>query len=481
MQRTEYDWNFKVESTTACKGLVNGCLWPRGKMLGGSSGINLMLYVRGFDRDFNRWNSEVKGGWGYEEVLPFFKKSESNQWNPFVEYSDGRYHSELGPLKVGFFGGPNDFAQIFYEAGMEQGIPYIKDINADKHHGFVTLQGTVYNGRRQSTAKAFLIPAKNRTNLHIIKHAFVTKILIDGDNRSYGVQFLLNGHTFEARANKEVILSAGSIMSPVLLMQSGVGPKKQLQKHMINCKANLPGVGSNLQDHVSVILFFEFQSTAPISPTSDLDNVYNFAVHSNGSWTSAGISQLVSFFNTTDYPSYPDIQTYYSWHTQNSPSLPKFIQMRRFKEEIAGILLEKTKDRNIAVVIVTLVQPKSRGEIRINGSSTNSEPIIEPNYFSDPDDMKTMIRALKQQISFVDTDSYRKNFVKLIRLPLVECDRFNYQSDKYFECYIKYLASTLFHPVGTCKMGTKPDPSAVVDSELKVHCVKGLRTIDASM
>lgn len=479
MQRTEYDWNFRAESTTACKGLLGGCLWPRGKMLGGSSGINLMLYVRGLDRDFNRWHSDGRNsGWSYEDVLPFFKKSESNQWDPFVEYSNGKYHSKSGPMKVSFFGGASDLAKIFYEAGMERGIPFINDINADEHYGFVNVQGTVYDGRRQSTAKAFLIPAKNRTNLHIIKHAFVKKILIDESNRAYGVQFVLNGSTFEACARKEVILSAGTVMSPVLLMQSGVGPKKHLEENKIICKVDQPAVGLNLLDHVYTLLFFEFNPTLVSSPTPDLDNVFNFAIHNNGNWATAGISQLVAFLNATQqFPIYPDIMALYSWHTQNAPSLPKYLQLRQFKTEIAETLLNTTKDHNIAMVLVGLIQPKSSGTIRLNGSL----PLIEPNYFSHPDDMETMIGAIRQQISFVDTDSYRKNGVKLLRFPLDECDKFNYLSDEYVECYVKYFSSTLYHPGGTCKMGPKSDRSAVVDSELKVHQVKGLRTIDASM
>lgn len=441
--------------------------------------MNLMLYVRGFDRDYNRWHSDGNNGWNFEDVLPFFKKSESNQWDPFVEYDNGRYHSGSGPMKVSFYGGTSEFAKIFYQAGMERGIPFIKDINADEHHGFLNLQGTVFNGRRQSTAKAFLIPAKNRTNLHIIKHAFVKKILINETNRAYGILFDINGTTYTATARKEVILSAGAVMSPVLLMQSGVGPKEHLQENNIPCKADLP-VGLNLLDHVYTLIFFEFNPT-PTSPTMQLDNIYNFAIHNEGPLTSAGIAQLGLFINTTQPTSYPDVQTIYFWHTQNSPTLLSYIKIRQFKNEIASTLLEKTKNHDIGVILVTLLQPKSSGQIRLNGTSPYSKPNIDPNYFSNSDDTKTMIRALRQQLSFVDTASFQKNGGKFIRFPLDECDKFNYQSDDYFECYIKYFSATEYHPVGTCKMGPKSDSSAVVDSELKVHNVDGLRTIDASM
>lgn len=458
---------------------MDDCFWPRGKMLGGTSSMNLMLYVRGFDRDYNRWASAGNTGWSYEDVLPFFKKSESNQWDPFVRYSNGRYHSKSGPLKVSFYGETSDFAKIFYEAGSERGIPFIEDINADKHHGFVNLQGTVFGGRRQSSAKAFLIPAMNRTNLHIIKHAFVRKILISKTNQAYGVQFDINSKTYTAYANKEVILSAGAVMSPVLLMQSGIGPRKHLEENNIPCKVDLP-VGFNLMDHIYTLVLFEFNPT-PTMPTKDLDSIYNFAIHNKGSLTSPGTAQLSSFINTTDSSSYPDTQMLHFFHTQNSSTLTNYIKVRKFKKVIADTLLEKTQNHNIGAIVVSLLQPKSRGNIRLNGKSPYNKPIIEPNYFSHYDDMRTMIRAVRQQISYVNTTSFRNNGGAFLRFPLDECDKFDYLSDDYLECYINYFATTEYHPVGTCKMGPKSDPSSVVDPELKVHNVKGLRTVDASM
>lgn len=452
-------------------------------MLGGSSGMNLMLYVRGLDRDYNQWHAAGNDGWSYEDVLPFFKKSESNQWMPFVEYKGGKYHGNSGPLKVGFYGDATDFAEIFYEAAKERGLPFINDINADEHIGFLYLQGTVFRGRRQSTAKAFLIPAKNRTNLHIVQRAFVEKILINRRNRAHGVRFKLNGKSYKAIARKEVVLSAGAVMSPVLLMQSGVGPLQHLQKMNISCKADLP-VGSNLMDHLYTLLFFEFNPT-PTSPTVNLDAIFNLAVHNDGILTTVGVAQLSMFLNTTtDKPqrsTYPDIQTLHFFYTQNSPNLINYIKLRRFNKEISDTLLNKTKTSNIGAILVTLLQPKSTGTIRLNETSAYGKPIIEPNYFHHPDDMATMIRGLRQQFSFADTESYRRNGGKLIRFPLDECDEFKYLSDEYLTCYIQYFAATEYHPCGTCKMGRKSDPSSVVDSHLRVHEVKGLRTIDASM
>lgn len=448
-------------------------------MLGGSSSMNLMLYVRGLDRDFNGWAAAGNKGWSYNEVLPFFKKSEANQFKPFVDYKDGKYHSDSGPLKVSLYGGISPFAKIFYEAGMERGIPFIDDINADKHFGFTNLQGTVFQSRRQSTAKAFLIPAMHRKNLHIIKNGFATKILIDSHNRAYGVKIDINGEIYRAYARKEVISSAGSIMSPVVLMHSGIGTKKQLKIHHIPCKENLR-VGHNLWDHIYTMLFFEFDPI-PSSPTVQLDNIFRFAIHNDGPLATAGISQLAGFINTTKPHSYPDIQLFYFFYQQNGPNLPAYIKTRQFKPEIADTLLKITRTRNIGAVLINLIQPQSSGQIRLNGSSPYNKPIIEPKYFSHREDVKTIIRALNDQVSYVNTHSYRKNGGRVIRFALKDCDEFEYMSDKYWECYNSYFGATFYHPVGTCKMGPKSDPTAVVDSELKVHNIKGLRVVDASM
>lgn len=484
IQRTAFDWQFPVKSETACIGLRNNCIWPRGKMLGGSSGLNLMLYVRGCDRDFDEWAARGNKGWCFDDVLPFFKKSEANKNPSLVKYKNGMYHSDDGCMNVSAFGEISPFANVFYEAGMERGHPFIDDINADKHCGFVNLQGTVFDGRRQSTAKAFLIPSMNRINFDIIKNAFVTKILINDRNRAYGVQFDLNGKSYEAYANIEVILSAGAVMSPVILMQSGIGPKRHLFENKIPCKIDLAGVGNNLYDHIYSMLFFEFDPT-PTPSTIQLDNIYNLAVHNTGPLTSAGISQLALFANTEQCTAnkfcYPNIEILYFWFTQNAPNLQAYVNLRQFKSEIANTLLEKTKTRNIGALLISVLLPKSSGQIRLNGTSPYNKPIIDPKYFSHRDDMNTMIDALKDQASYVNTKSYRNNGGKLIRFPLEECDKFKYMSDKYLECYVKIFAATEYHPVGTCKMGPKTDGAAVVNSELKVHKVDRLRVIDASM
>lgn len=481
LQRTEKDWQFTCKSNKACKALLGkqNCFWPRGKMLGGSSSMNLMLYVRGNRRDYDRWAASGNYGWSYKDVLPYFKKSEANQWNPFVDDDGGKYHSRIGPLKVDFFGGTSPFAKIFYEAGMERGMQFVDDINGADHLGYVNLQGTAYRGRRFSTAKAFLNPAMNRTNLDIIKNAFCTKVILDKCNRAKGIEFDLNGKTVKAYAKKEVIVSAGSVMSPHILMHSGIGPRNHLKELGIPCKLDLM-VGHNLYDHLYTLLMFTFDPT-PTPATIQLDNLYNYLIHNTGPLSTPGISQLACFTDTTKRSIYPDIEMLYFWWTQNAPSLQSYIKLRQFKPEIVNVLLEKTEQFNIGAILISVLQPKSCGYIRLNGTLPHNKPFIDPNYFSHPDDMKTMIRAVKEQASYINTTSYANNGGQLLKFPLEECDQFDDDSDEYWECYITYFASTEYHPVGTCKMGPKRDPCSVVDPELRVHNVNGLRVIDASM
>lgn len=459
--------------------MVNGCDMPRGKMLGGSSSLNWMWYVRGNQGNYDYWASLGNLEWNSRNVWEHFKKSENNTHSPFVEADRGKYHSDNGPLKVSFCGITPPSETIFKEALRELGYPPIKDVNADEHYGYCDLQGTIYGGRRQSTAKAFLIPAKDRDNLEVVENAFVEKVLIDDRNRAIGVQYTYNGtSTRRVYARKEVILSAGSIMSPVLMMLSGIGPARQLLQYNIPVKAILP-VGENLWDHISVVLFYSFNPT-PTSPTAALDSIYDFAIHSNGSFTA--ITQLTAFINLQkNRHDPPEIQLVFVSFSSNSSDFVAFLQSMNYKPEIISYLAGVNQVKDVAGEIVILIQPKSRGFICLNGPTAYDKPFIKPNYFDDPDDLNRLTKAMEQQVAFEDTHAYRKNGGKFIRIPLPECDRFPFKSTAYNKCYIKYFSATAYHQVGTCKMGARYDSEAVVDSHLRVYKVRNLRVIDASM
>lgn len=411
--------------------------------------------------------------------MPYFKISEGNQHQPFVDYESGKYHNASGPMKVNFYGngddGMNKYRKILLDAAAQSGIPIIKDINANQVLGYLKkMQGTHFNGRRESSAKAFLVPAKNRPNLHVIKHAFVEKILINPKNEAYGVEFEYNEqHKMRAIAGKEIILSAGAFMSPVLLQLSGIGPKEVLKEFNIPVKSDLP-VGKNLIDHHGLYVWFKFNPTEDPS-MQQLDNIYNLAIHNTGPLTSRCTSTVNGFVNTVDGKGLPDFQVYSYYHKRNSSTYDAYTK------GISQALTRENQNHDLLSVVLSEMHPKSKGYVKLRSSSPHDKPIINPRFYTEKYDVEATVRALKQQISFVETPSYRKHGGQFIHIPIKECDQFEFRSDDYFRCYIKYLGCGNNHPVGTSKMGSDSDPEAVVDSRLRVRNIKKLRQIDAGV
>lgn len=474
---TKYDWQFNAPNTMACKSIVGGCYIPRGKMLGGTSSINNMLYVRGNRRDFDQWETDYGvPGWNYDTVLKYFKRFEGNQNRAFVQYENGRFHNASGPVKIDYFGDLLPQQNVVLNAAAEQGFPIIDDINADKMIGFVRLQGNYIQGRRWSTAKSHLIPAKNRPNLHVIKHAFVTKILINNQREAFGVQFNYKGKTMKAFSRKEVILSAGALMSPVILMHSGIGPRNQLEKFNISLKCDL-SVGENLLDHIATYIFFKLNPTKT-EHSNSLDSVYNFAIHNSGPLVTS--SQLAAFINVTN-SMYPDVEMTYDPYERNSTNFRKYLKNFRYKKIFRKPLAEVNIHNDVAVIKVRLLQPKSRGKVTLNGKSPFDKPLIEPNYFIYGDDLDVMLNGVKLQLSLLETKALQKIGAKFIWIPIDECDRFPRLSDDYLKCFIRYSTFTDHHFCGTSKMGPDSDRTAVLDPLLRVRNIFRLRQIDAGM
>lgn len=452
-------------------------------MLGGSHGINAMLYIRGTDVDYDSWEKLGNPTWNYENALRYFKKSEGNK-TP-LKLRDTKHHSDGGPLIIDEFMKPDEhdsYAKIFMDAMNETGHEYLTDLNGGKWLGYGHTQATIHNGRRQTTAKNFLIPASKRPNLHIIKYAHVTKILFE-DGAAVGVEFIYkNEHKMLATASKEVILSAGSVSSPPILMLSGIGPKEHLQKLNIPIVADLP-VGRNLQDHITTHLFFEFNRESPeqFTPSDLLDYLHEYAVHQKGILAHIGVSSLQSFINTQNDSKYPDIQMVFIAFKKKAHDLPQYLQVLGMKQSFASFLLEKNKQSEIGVIYVILSQPKSFGKIELRDKNPFTKPRITPNYFHHADDMETMLRGVKHNINFTQTNSFKSNGGEFIQIPIDECDKFPFKSDEYLRCYIQYFSFTLYHPTSTSRMGPNEDTNSVVDSRLKVKGVKGLRQVDAGI
>lgn len=483
LQNSEHDWQFRSEpSDTACRSIRNGCFWPRGKMLGGTHGMNGNVYMRGNQRDYDEWQSKLGAKWAWPNVLESFKKSEFNFNESFVDYRNGRWHSGVGQLHVEHYHQPEPIRQVFIDAAKEIGYDFIADHNADIGLGYANAQGTLKNGERHSTAKAFLVPAKHRENLHIIKHAHVTKINIDAMKRVTGFEFTYkNQWKMVARAQKEHILSTGAVSTPQLLMLSGIGSRKHLEQLGIPVIQDL-AVGKNLQDHLIVPIVFQFHhSTArPENPLDQLDNLYNFAIHRTGPMAGIGTINLVGMINTVNHSGYPDIELQHFNQRRQSKSFKTLLYAMDYEENVIKPLLQANEDGETNMVYVELLRPKSTGEILLRSTNPYDAPRIIPNYLHEKDDVETLLRGIRFQTDFVKTKTFEEHEGILIRIPFDDCDGHKYMSDEYWTCYMSHMATTVYHPVGTAKMGSDDDKMAVLDSDFRVRGIKGLRVIDAS-
>lgn len=450
-------------------------------MLSGSDGMNSMQYVRGSKYNFDSWSAAGNTGWDYESVLKYFKKAENNQSPDYVKYQNGKYHSNSGAIKIDFYGPKKPIEDVYLNALEEIGVPTIDDIYADKAVGAGTSQGSIWNGRRQTAAKSYLIPAKNRKNLHIAYNTEVQKILINEENRVTGVTIKKNQNgVFKIFPRKEVILSAGSFMSPKLLMMSGIGPKDHLTEVDILVKADLP-VGKNLIDHLILRLFVSFApNSTDVPTTSHIDDLYNLLAHNTGPLTTKTLAQqLIGFINSNDRTDYADIMLHFNYFPPNSDFTSSGYTY--YNTHIRDYLNEISKTNDIGYIEVNLVQPKSRGYIQLNKTSVEDKPIIRPNFVTEEEDIQTFIRGIKKMLPILDTQTFTEKEAKLLQIPLEECAQHEFMSDEYWRCYIHQIAYPPSHSVGTSKMGPDFDPESVVDSRLKVRGVTRLRQIDGGM
>lgn len=445
--------------------------------------MNGLLYERGQTADFDHWAKLGNPSWGWSDVLPYFKKTENNTTPPFVDVDAGKYHSTSGEMKVDMFLNSEPMKGIFIEAAQELGYGYVDDVNAEEKLGYTQLQGTIYGGSRQTTAKALLAPVMKRGNLDVIKHAVVTKLEINKSGIVTGVQFLYNGtNELTAKVRKEVVLSAGAVNTPQILMLSGIGPEKHLRKMDIPVVKALP-VGLNLQDHLVTQMFFQFHQTdaEEMSKEELLDSLYMYAIHQMGSLAATGSADLAGYINTVDHKSLADIRLHHVSFRKNSFELQFYLTMIGYDEMIGRSILDANRMGDIMVVYVVLRNPKSRGMIRLRSANPTDKPRIFANYLADRADEDTLLRAVKYQASYVDTKSFKGNEGRLLRLPLADCKSLEYMTDEYWRCYISYMSTTFYDPAGTAKMGPSTDSEAVVDSRLRVNGVHGLRVADASV
>ncbi|XP_044001625.1 glucose dehydrogenase [FAD, quinone]-like [Aphidius gifuensis] len=494
LQLTKLDWKFRTEkSNNYCRGMENGvCNWPRGKVIGGSSVLNAMLYVRGNRRDYDTWEKAGNPGWGYRDVLRYFKKSENINID---ELKGSVYHGHDGPLSVEKFRYHAPLTDYFLSAGREMGYKNT-DINGARQSGFTYSHGTLKNGLRMSAAKAYLRPVSKRKNLHVWNHARVEKIIIDDKSKiAYGVEINCEKKKYIIYAGREIILSAGSIQSPQLLMLSGVGEKEHLDEIGIRVIKNLPGVGKNLQDHVAIgginylidppKVYDELYGFSFVLPKClTIKSIKEFLFNHTGPLYALPTCEAMGFINTkftNYYKDYPDIQILFSSASDSTEGGIYGTQNCGLKSDIYANSYENILYQESFVAVPLLLRPKSRGFIKLRSSNINDYPVIVPNYFSHKKDLDTLIEGAK----FIHKMSQTKIMKSLNARPntnvIPECAEFLFLSDDYWRCLATVYTLTIYHPTGTCKMGKVNDQMAVVDARLRVHGVQGVRVIDASI
>uniref|UniRef100_A0A8D8Q3M0 Glucose dehydrogenase [FAD, quinone] n=1 Tax=Cacopsylla melanoneura TaxID=428564 RepID=A0A8D8Q3M0_9HEMI len=483
MIKSSQDWGYRTQPDSRMFfGLENKTnYWPRGKGLGGSSIINAMLYQRGNDRDYNEWERAGNPGWGFKNILPYFLKSEDFQ---DISRQDPAFHNTGGYLTVSPRLSPDEAVKVIESAAKEMKIATMFDVNRDQYIGFGPFDTTTRYGLRCSTSKAFLEPARLRKNLVIWKNVQVTKVLIDKKLKAYGVEYVdSQGKVCHVNSTREVLLSAGSVGSPQILMLSGIGIQKHLKEKNIPVLKDLP-VGANLQDHVC---FPGVVFSANKDPAMTLQYQKYLQVAAWKGISTIEVAKVVGFINTKNKSQYPNIE----FLTIRIPMNAK--KMNNDKSVIGSIFVFSDKvskhhdylnfNSDLLYMMPILIKPKSRGKILLRDNNYKTKPDIYPNYFSDVngEDLDTMIEAIDFLIAMNDTDSFRKNNLTLERVDYPACSKHNLTSLDYWECSLSQVAGTFWHPTGTCKMGPKDDPTSVVDPTLKVIGITGLRVIDASI
>nr|XP_029734142.1 uncharacterized protein LOC109412234 [Aedes albopictus] len=486
MVRTEVDWQYTTEQASdSSLSTVNGTYWPRGKMLGGTSAINGMMYIRGNRDDYDEWERLGNPGWGWKDVLPYFIKSEDNGNARVASSYGGKYHGVGGYQSVDFYGDTNVFNEILKQATTEAGFKQLLDFNGEEHIGYGRAQRTVEEATRCSTAKAFLNPIQDRKNLHIVKNAFVVSLYYESGTVVRGVNMIIdNQYSLRAIAKKEVILSAGAINTPQLLMLSGVGRREDLTPFGIPVRVELD-VGRNLQDHAFVPVFFGLgKSITDIKEIrrETLINLFDFTLRNRSSYMFDRLSDFMGFVNTKDSNApFPDLQCVNVLIPKQDIDSLEFYTKMGFNENVLSSIRTHIQRQDMITPWITGIDPKSRGRLRIKSANPYDHPSITTGYFSNPEDLIVLREGIRLQQRIFNTDVFQKLQARLLRIDIPECDDLVYDSDEYWDCYIRHMTTTLYHPVGTAKMGPWSDPAAVVDPDLKVYGIEGLRVVDASI
>ncbi|XP_048516361.1 glucose dehydrogenase [FAD, quinone]-like isoform X2 [Athalia rosae] len=512
---TAYNWGYKTEpgfpdengNGGFCLGMEEGrCNWPRGKAVGGSSVINYMMYTRGSKSDYDSWAAQGNPGWSYEDVLPYFRKSENNR----IDGLDDRYHGNSGYLDVDYSPYVSKLRDLFLNSAKEMGYK-VNDYNGERFLGFSVAQANLRGGRRVSASKAFLRPVRSRRNFHVSKYSRVTKIVIDPATRiATGVEFVKNRRKYFVGASKEVLLSAGALNSPQLLMLSGIGPRDHLESLGIPVLQELP-VGYNLQDHVSMsLLTFLVNDSVTIIESrvaTNPVNTFDYLVRGSGPLTIPGGAEGLAFINTkkslrtstkwgrkienslsgsygefaNEYEDdYADIEIVMGLGSLTGDTSGSLKGIMGLSDELVHDVFHGYEGRDGFSLVPILLHPKSRGRVTLKSSDPFHWPVLQANYYQNPDDLETIVRGIKKAIQVAATTPFKKYNTTILPLNIAGCRHIAFNTDPYWACVARHVTTTLGHLVGTCKMAPVED-SGVVDAALKVYGIKNLRVVDASI
>ncbi|WNO53762.1 choline dehydrogenase [Stakelama saccharophila] len=449
MNMPKYDWGYHSEPEPNLGG--RRMHTPRGKVIGGSSSINGMAYVRGNPMDFERWAEQGAAGWDYAHVLPYFKRAESRAEGATDYRGDaGPLHNQYGRLR-------NPLYTAFITAAAEAGHPVTDDINGGQQEGFGRMDMTVHKGRRWSAANAYLKPALKRPNLELVTNALAEHILFDGV-RAVGVRYRRGGDTHDVHARREVIVASGPINSPQLLKRSGIGPAAELREFGIDVVRDLPGVGENLQDHLE--FYHQMECTQPITLYSAMNPVAKARIGAQWLLTKKGLGatnhfESCGFIRSRPDIAYPDIQYHF---------LPLAVS---YDGSVAA-------DRHGYQAHVGPMRSKSRGSVTLSGPAATDRPVIRFNYMSHADDWAEM-RACVRLTREIFAQDALKPFTGREMQPGA-----GVVTDEQIDAFVRDNVESAYHPSCTCKIGADDDPQAVVDPELRVRGVAGLRVVDSS-
>ncbi len=450
LPHAKYNWQHSFTPTERLFGHAIPC--PRGKLFGGTSSVNGMVYMRGHASDFDEWSALGNEGWAYKDVLPVFRRHENR------ERGETPFHGRGGELNVAPVRSPNPIAHAFVEAAAELQFPRNEDFNGPTQDGFGLVEVTQKNGERWSSARAFLHPALDRPNLTVLPDTLVTKIRIEG-RRAVGLSIRRNGENADLTATREVILCGGAINSPQLLMLSGIGPAETLRGLGIAPILDLPGVGENLQDHPTVVLQLEDPSArsyalTPRSFPRMALGALNYAFARRGP-ISSNMVEAAGFVRTRPEVEAPDLQLTF---------------MAALKD-----LNRAVPRRHGFAIYSTLLRPKSRGRVRLASADPADRPALEPDFLADEADVEVLVQGLKISRRIASAPALASYNSGELVPGAAGAD------DEGMRNYVLRTVATLYHPVGTCRMGPDGDPLAVLDSRLRLRGIDGLRVADASV